>query len=800
MSAGDGRLLASLSDDGELRFSWEGEGGARFLFALCPEAFSVEAVGAVSVGRFFAWDTFSERRRRVAKTDRLERRAGGEDKVQADYVSRNGRGRLELAARRVDDAHFIIDLSASEPAAANRVGLELRGPMAGLYGFGEYGIGPAHRRGRIVTWAEEGPVGLGAWSRWLRWTGRVPLPRGPYSTYAPAPLWLSSRGHGGWLENSERVEWLVDGDRLHARVWSRHVRLHIVGGRDLKGVLVRQRLCLGRPPAVPAWTFGPWIDAVRGEEEVRRRARLLREAGIPASALWVEDWMGSREDGRRFVMRPLAHETDTRLYPDLPGLARDLHTNGFKLLGYFCPEVAEGTRLYREALDGGHLVADTEGKPVVVEILKNRHGQWDLTREDTRAFVHQRLFAPALADGFDGWMADFGEHLPPSAVLSDGTDGMASHNRYPGLWHATNRSFFDAARPDGDSTFFVRSSSLASPALAPVFWGGDNDTDWDAADGLQTVVAQAISAGLIGHALFATEIAGYMTFGLTKPASRELFWRWTELGALLPVMRTHHGTARPRNWNFERDPETLAHFRRYARLHVLLYPYLASLAREASETGVPPVRPLALEYGDNIPNDVSQEYLLGPDVLVAPVVTPGATTRQLFAPPGRWRHWWTSETVFGPGPVRVPAPVGDLPLFVREGAVLPLAEGSREEASGGEWVPRGFVDTLAAESPGDVGADRERLTLWTPGRPAGITTILLGGGGRLTAAGAEGPAEGASVRVQPARHSEHGPAIGRSGTGVRVEPGRVVVLGDGGRFLRVSYEGPGPLEVIWRHD
>ena len=790
------RLSAALSNEDGLQFSWRGDGEPRLLFSLVPADLSVEVVAAVSFGRFLAWDTFLERGRRVSRTDRLAGREDSLDRIRAEYVSRDGKSRLELSAQRLDDAHFAVDLLASGPAD-NRVGFGLRGPMQELYGFGEYGIGPAHHRARFATWAEEGPVGLGALSRWLRWTGRVPLPRGPYSTYAPAPLWLSSQGHGGWLENSERVEWSVGSDRVHARVWSRHVRLHVVGADDLKGVLVRERAYLGRPPRVPLWVFGPWIDAVRGEDEVLRRARLLREAEIPASALWVEDWMGSSEDGRRFIMRPLTHEVDLRLYPDLPALSRDLHRRGFRLLGYFCSEVAEGTPLYQEALEGNHLVVDAGGKPVVVEILKNRHGQWDFTREDTRAFVHRRLFAPALAAGFDGWMADFGEHLPPAAVLSDGTDGIAGHNRYPGLWHAVNRSFFDRARPDGDSTFFVRSSSLASPALAPVFWGGDNDTDWDAADGIQTVVAEAISAGLIGHALFATEIAGYMTFGLTRPASRELFWRWTELGALLPVMRTHHGTARPRNWNFERDPETLAHFRCYARLHVLLYPYLAALAREASETGVPLVRPPALQYEDAVPTDVSQEYLLGPDLLVAPVVTPHASTRGLWVPPGRWRHWWSSDTVSGPGFVRVPAPLGTVPLFVREGAVLPLAEGSREEASGGEWVPRGFVDTLVAAGSG--GAEADRVTLWTPAPPLAPTTIALAGGGGLTAARVEGPEMGASVRVQPARHREHAPAIGRPGRGARLESGGGVVLGDDGQFLRVSYEGPGPLEVIWRH-
>ncbi|MGC8488564.1 MAG: TIM-barrel domain-containing protein [Clostridia bacterium] len=798
MARDAGRLQAALAGGGDLALSWTYGGTETPLFSIPARWLAVEAVTDVRVGRFLAWDTFRETGRRQWRTQVVSDSEQGSGRTRVRYRDDAGQALLTLSVEQVDEAHILLEMIGEAPGA-NRVRWGIRAGPQDLYGFGEYGVGPRIRTGRFATWAEEGPVGLGPASPYLRWTGKVPLPRGPFSTYTAAPLWLSSRGHGGWLENSERIEWTVHPTRMGTRVWSHHVRLHIVGASDLKGVLLKERGHLGRPPAVPAWIFAPWIDAVRGEVEVRRRAGLVRGGEVPASVVWVEDWMGSWEDARRFWMRPLSHRVDTGLYPDLPGLAADLHDAGFRLLGYFCPEVAEGTDLYREAESLGHLVATRDGTPAVVEILGHRHGEWDLTRTATRQFVHDRLLRPAVQMGFDGWMADFGEHLPASAALSDGTSGLASHNRYPGLWHETNRSFFDQERPDGDYTFFVRSSWLNSPALAPVFWAGDNDTDWDRADGLQAVVPQALSAGLIGHALFATEIAGYMTFGLTRPSSRELYGRWTELAALLPVMRTHHGTARPRNWRFDRDQETLGHFRRYARLHILLYPYLAGLADEASRTGLPLVRPLALEYPGHGLGGLNQQYLLGPDLLVAPVVRPGARNRRLFLPPGRWRHWWSSRTLPGPGWVTIEAPLGEIPLFIRAAAVLPLSEGTVERTGDGSWRPRGFVDTLVPGVDEGREAAEERVTLWTMEMPETPVSLVLPGERQLTVARTTEADPGGGTKVLPARHADHFPGLQQPGVGVNLPAGGRAVLSEGGLALVVALSGPGALEVIWRH-
>lgn len=650
----------------------------------------------VSVRRFIAWDFFREigksrhRMRYVishsARNDRFEAQLGHVATVP-----------LLQVVFEIDDEHHLHFRFTAEPGH-HRIQWVWHGPPNEvLFGFGAHGTGPRTPDGRFASWSEEGPVGLGPLSRWLRWTGRVPIPKGPMAGYVSLPQWLSSRGYAAWLNGYERVVWKIHRRSRTAESWSSVMDGDLVVGVSLVDVLERQNSRLGPPPTPPPWIFAPWNDAVRGRDRVEALASRLREHRIPSSAIWVEDWMGSWEDSRRFWMRPLSHRLDAELYPDFSGMAHQLHNQGFRLLGYFCPEVTEGTALYERALAGEHLMVNAKGLPVRINILGVWHGQWDLTRSKTRRFVQEELLGPAERLGFDGWMADFGEYLPVDAQLADGRTGFQAHNQYPLLWQNLHRSFWESTRPDGDWVFFVRSASMGSQAVAPVVWGGDQDTDFDRADGLPSVVPLMLSAGLSGFPHWGSDLGGYMTFGLTQPRSRELFWRWTELAALTPVMRTHHGTASPRNWHFDSDRDTTEHYARYARLHTLLFPYWHHLASIARHRGLPIARPVFLHYPGQETWDLGNQYLLGEDLLVAPILERGQDKRPVYIPDGVWIHWWNGEKRVGPGTLRLPAPLGAIPLFIREGALLPLHEGGIDR-TGSRPHTVGFLDTLTTDA------------------------------------------------------------------------------------------------------
>lgn len=753
------------------------------IMVVYPSDWLLERVRAVHLRRYVAWH-------RVSESGRTRRRIQYALSLQDGTVSLLDEHKRLAAIIRIErEAQGGLVLHCRTTADADRIGFQWWAPSAeSLLGFGEYTDGPV-RVGRFSTWTEEGPVGLGFLSRFLRWTGRVPFPRGHSATYAPVPSWLSTLNYAGWLDNTERIDWAIKGARRRLRVWADQFTLHLVSGSTLKDVIAARTAALGSPPDVPLWVLFPWIDAVRGEHAVLETTKRLRESAIPASAIWIEDWMGSHENNRRFWMRPLSHRLDRGLYPHFEEMANRLHQDGFKLLGYFCPEIAADTPLWREALAGGHLVKDSDNTPADILILGHHHGEPDLTSARTRQWFKERVLNEGLALGFDGWMADFGEYLPPAASLADGTSGWATHNRYPLLWQTLHHEFWETVRPSHDYTFFARSAALATHAVTPVMWGGDSDTDWDPADGLASVIPQALSAGLMGYALWATDIAGFMTFGFTRPSTRELYARWTELAALFPVMRTHHGTARPRNWHWWRDESSTRHFSTMARLHALLFFVFYTLLKESQSTGIPIIRPLCLEYSF-MEASLNRQFLIGDTLLAAPALKPRQRQVLTPLPPAEWVEWWSGRRHRGPGSVQIAAPLGNPPLLVRVGSIIPLLEGMPNSA--GESP--GFVDTPLSGRGRD--AVLGSVTLLMTGKPTPEPRAFTLPAGVLTAIPAPGQDNSpAACSVGSPQVTDHAPLLTLPGVRLELAPGEAPQVLAG---LRLTWSGAAPLLVTVR--
>jgi alpha-glucosidase (family GH31 glycosyl hydrolase) len=256
---------------------------------------------------------------------------------------------------------------------------------------------------------------------------------------------------------------------------------------------------------------------------------------------------------------------------------------------------------------------------------------------------------------------------------ADGETGATMHNRYPVLYHQATRAAIGAyerrhrrRRP----WFFTRAGYSGLPgssAYEGANFPGDETTDWSHASGLQSLTSDMLGRAVDGAYGFGTDIGGYADYN-TPPTTRDLFIRWAEWAALSPVFRLHgsgrSGTHAP--WTF--DAQTISLYNRVSRLHLSAVPLILRLWSQASRTGIPPTRPLWLQYpADRAAWSQDQEWLLGPDVLVAPVVTEGATSRSVYFPAGCWRAPDTGETHRGPASATVAAPLTTLPYFFRYG-------------------------------------------------------------------------------------------------------------------------------------
>ena len=607
----------------------------------------------------------------------------------------------------------------------NRLAFWFRaGPEDRFFGLGQQYNAADQRGRRVPIWTEERSMGLGDYlGKIVRESRFNPFPRGPNSTYFPVPFFLNPRGYGLLVDGSHRCEFdlaCTRDDLFGFTYWDRAVEWIFFYGPEPLRVIEETTAHTGRATVPAAWAFAPWNDAVGGEDRVMEVAGTLRREKIPSSAIWTEDWQHGRSTPLGYFIFPVRFDgPDRTLYPEIESLAGDLHDRGFRFLAYFFPYIWKGSALYREGREKGHFITDRRGRPCGVRVLFDRYGQIDLTRPEAREWM-KGIFRRILDLGFDGWMADFGEYTPPQARFGSGEDGWTLHNRFPLLWQRLNREFFDEVRPDGDYVFFVRSGTTGSQRYAPVMWAGDQLTSWDRTDGLGCVLPAALSAGISGMPIWACDIAGYKSH-TCLPSTRELFFRWTQIGALSPVMRTHHGVLARRNWSFDRDAETLELFGRYARLHTALVPYLYGCAHEAVEHGWPVMRHLLLHFPDDpAAVDMDDQYMFGPDILVAPVLKKGDRHRNLYLPQGEWIDFWTGRPFTGPGRIKVEAPLDIIPMFVRSGTLLPTFD-----------LP---VDTLVDEQIDGLVTYRDavgsiRLTLFGKGE----TKRTLWDGTRLSA-------------------------------------------------------------------
>jgi alpha-glucosidase len=298
----------------------------------------------------------------------------------------------------------------------------------------------------------------------------------------------------------------------------------------------------------------------------------------------------------------------------------------------------------------------------------------DFTHPEAAAWFSETVIGRNMLDfGLSGWMADFGEYLPSDVRLADGRDAMLAHNAWPVLWAEVNAAAVASRGKTGQALFFMRAGYSGVQAHCPLLWAGDQSVDFSRHDGLQTVICAALSSGLLGNAHHHSDIGGYTSlFGNVR--TPELLMRWAEMAAFTAVMRTHEGNRPTENLQVDQDPEVLAHFARMTRIYRRLGPYLCALSVEAAETGLPLQRPLFLHFEDD-PRTYAEQtaYLLGADLLVAPVIEAGAARRTAYLPAGAaWIHLWSGERFEGGRSVEVDAPLGQPPVFFHEGS--PWAE------------------------------------------------------------------------------------------------------------------------------
>jgi alpha-glucosidase (family GH31 glycosyl hydrolase) len=500
-------------------------------------------------------------------------------------------------------------------------------------------------------------------------------PNGPTGAYFVQSSFVSSRGYGFLSLRDELTRWRMASDRPDAwQVAASAPALDYVVAPGAAPRAIRTLTSLtGRQRVPPRWALAPQFDRlVRFPaqspaaylKEVRRDLADIKRYRLPVGSYRIEAW--------EFIPRPT-----------LRRLIRSFHAAGIHVLLYFRAFVGRdeiGTdrpSLVDYAIRHGYVATHADGSPYVFQTNFFADGAMiDFTDPAARRWWSRRI-AGALDLGADGFMQDFGEQVLLDMHFHDGSTGRTMHNRLPVLFHRTTRRAIDAYRAHhpgrGQVYFFTRSGYSGLPgsvAYENATWPGDEPTDWSRSAGLAAQAPDMLNRGIAGAYGFGTDIGGYFDVGRT-PTTKELFLRWAEWAALTPIFRLHGSVSAGTHAPWTYDAQTVRVYRRLSRLHDAAAPLIARLWRVAARTGMPIARPLWLAApGDRRAAAQDQEWLLGPNVLVAPVVVEGARSRTVYFPRGCWTSPVTGRRVRGGRAALVPAPLDTLPYFFRCGMKL----------------------------------------------------------------------------------------------------------------------------------
>lgn len=540
-----------------------------------------------------------------------------------------------------------------------------------IYGCGEQ-MSYFDLKGRhFPLWTSEPGVGRDK-TTYITWRGDVDGMSGGdyYHTNFPQPTYVSGDRFYVHVQTTAYADFDFRNDDFNElQTWDVPEFIRIEAADTFVGLLEKETAFFGRQPELPEWVYNGLIIGAQGGNE--RSFGILEksmEGGVNVAGLWCQDWCGKRVTsfGKRLQWDWHFHE---EMYPDLPGKIKELHEKGIKFLGYINPYLVEGGKLFEEGKKKDVFAKKSDGSLYLVDFGEFYCGVIDLTKPEAYEWFKDEVIKKYSIDiGIDGWMADFGEYLPTDdIVLSNGVSPMIEHNHWPALWAKCNYDAVSESGKLGEVVYFMRAGGIGSQKYCTLLWAGDQSVDFTRHDGLCTVICAALSSGMSGCGINHSDIGGYTSL-YDNVRTKEVFLRWAEMAAFTPVMRTHEGNRPDTSFQYYDDDECIKDVARLTGIYKMISPLMKELVHENATKGTPVQRPLFMHNEDDERSYSEQfEYLLGENVLVAPVYEEGKTDREVYLPGDGWIHLWTGKE-YGKGTHTVPAKMGDTPVFYKKGS------------------------------------------------------------------------------------------------------------------------------------
>jgi alpha-D-xyloside xylohydrolase len=558
-------------------------------------------------------------------------------------VARTGDWRVEFSAGgRVLTSNGAKSTAIMESGGAHHVREQLDlGVDQHVYGLGER-FGPLVKNGQSVDiWNADGGTAS-------------------EQAYKNVPFYLTDAGYGVFVNHPGHVSFEVASEtvaRTQFSVEGQTMQYFVIYGPTPKDILRRYTALTGRPARLPAWSFGLWLSTSfttsYDEATVTSFIDGMAERDLPLSVFHFDTfWM------REFHWCDF--EWDPRAFPDPRGMLERLKARGLKICVWINPYIAQRSKLFAEGKARGFLLKKADGDVWQWDKWQPGLAVVDFTNPAAREWYTGKL--DALLDmGVDCFKSDFGERIPTDVVYHDGSDPERMHNYYAYLYNEAVFELLRKRRGEGEAVLFARSATAGTQAF-PVHWGGDAESTFEA---MAESLRGGLSLGMSGFGYWSHDIGGFE--GTPDPS---LFKRWIAFGLLSSHSRLHGSGSYRVPWLF--DEEAVDVLRRFTNLKARLMPYLQAAAREAYGEGVPMMRAMVVEFpGDPAVTHLERQYMLGGDLLVAPVFSADGNIAY-YVPEGTWTHVLTGEPVAGGRWVRERHGFSSVPLLARPGSVIPF--------------------------------------------------------------------------------------------------------------------------------
>ncbi len=609
-----------------------------------------------------------------------------------------------LSAARVSPTEMVVTIPFAKGSATLDVRVEAPGSFSLIFTPGAQPRDVAYLRLSPDVDPSEGLYGLGEWGDGVNERGKLrpmqmeidDLEMSNDENHVPVPLLVGSRGWGLFVE-SERpglFDVTRDSDSRVDVIYGTGVasaaglRFHLFSEPQPLDIYAHYWAVTGAPGLPAPWALGPllWRDEIADEAQLRDDVQEIRSLHLATSGVWFD---------RPYATGVETFDFDPAKFPDVPGMLAALHDAGLRYGVWQAPYTAPANSPdpapaeLEWATEHGFFPPETGlflndwGKPI------------DFTNPAAYAWWQDNLKRytdpPPAGYGVEGFKLDYGEDIVAGVYgqanpwrFADGSDALTMHYGYTLLYHQIHRDLL----PASGGFLLVRTGRWGDQTKGAIVWPGDLDASFAhrgdrlpdgtlAVGGLPAALADGIGLSASGFPFSASDTGGYRH----APPDGEAWVRWIEASSVWPAMETGRmpWETSANGWS----PASLLDYEKFASLHIRLFPYVWSQAVALTAGGRPLVRPLGLAY-PTFGSSPDDEYLLGDDLLVAPVVTRGATSRDVLFPPGIWYGFWDAIARDGGetgGVIHEPADLDTLPLFVRQGGIVPMLRESVETLS-----------------------------------------------------------------------------------------------------------------------